>query len=337
MTSNPFAQRAVICAIASLTLAVGAARAADAAADNKPLPAALVDALNKLSGGPHAGYRANHAKGVMVTGTFTPSGDAPGLSKAAHFQKAVPITVRFSDTTGVPNLPDADANASPHGMAIRFQLADGASTDIVSISANGFPVATPEDFLAMLGAIAASGPNAAKPTPIEQFLGSHPAALKFVTTPRPAPESFGTLAFYGVNAFKFTNAKGESRYVRYQILPLDGERALSGDAAAKAAPNYLMDELPQRVGKGAVKFRLLAQLANDGDKVDDATAVWPATNRVVELGTMSLSQVVADQAAAQKAILYNPVSLPAGIEPSADPVLAARFPSYAVSFGQRLK
>ena len=337
MTLNQFARRAVACALASLTLAVGAARAADAAAEQKPLPVALVDALNKLSGGPHAGYRANHAKGVMVTGTFTPSGDAPGLSKAAHFQQAVPITVRFSNTTGVPNLPDADANASPHGMAIRFQLADGASTDIVAISANSFPVATPEDFLAMLTAVAASGPSVAKPTPIDQFLGSHPAALKFVTTPRPAPESFGTLAFYGVNAFKFTNAKGESRYVRYQILPLDGERSLSGDAAAKAAPNYLMEELPQRVGKGAVKFRLLAQLANDGDKVDDATAVWPATNRVVELGTMSLNQVVADQAAAQKAILYNPVSLPAGIEPSADPVLAARFPAYAVSYGQRLK
>ena len=128
-------------------------------AEQKPLPVALVDALNKLAGGPHPGFRANHAKGVLVTGTFTPAITAPTLSKAAHFAKPVPVLVRFSDPTGVPNLPDASPDASPHGMAIRFKLPDGGSTDIVSISSNGFPVATPEDFLALLTAISKSGPG----------------------------------------------------------------------------------------------------------------------------------------------------------------------------------
>ncbi len=316
-----------------LVLGLSAPRFATAQADEpKPLPVALVDALNKLSGGPHAGFRANHAKGVMVSGTFTPSPKARTLSKAPHFLKPVPVTVRFSNPTGVPTLPDADPNASPHGMAIRFALAGGASTDIVSISANAFPVATPEDFLALLQAIAASGPDAAKPTPVEAFLGAHPAALKFVTTPRPAPESFGTLAFYGVNAFKFTNAKGHSSYIRYQILPVAGEHAMPEHA--QLAPNYLMDELPARVAKGPVQFKLYAQIANQGDNVDDPTATWPATNKVVELGTISLTTTIANQVEAQK-ILYNPVSLPAGIEPSDDKILAMRFPAYAVSFGQR--
>lgn len=311
-----------------MMLGLGAARAEDP----PPLPVALVDALTKLAGGPHAGFRANHAKGVMVTGTFTPSAPARGLSKAPHFMKPVPVTVRFSNATGVPVLPDADPNASPHGMAIRFQLAGGASTDIVAISANGFPVATPEDFLALLQAVAASGPDAAKPTPIEAFLGSHPAALKFVTTPRPAPESFGTLAFYGVNAFKFTNAKKQDSYIRYQIVPVAGEHALA--EGAKPAPNYLMEELPARVAKGPVQFKLMAQVANKGDNVNDPTAVWPATNKMVELGTISLNTMATNQAEAAK-ILYNPVSLPAGIAPSDDPVLAMRFPAYAVSFGRR--
>ena len=300
----------------------------------KPLPAALVDALNKLSGGPHAGFRANHAKGVMVTGTFTPSPKARSLSKAPHFLKPVPVTVRFSNPTGVPTLPDGDPQASPHGMAIRFQLAGGASTDIVAISANSFPVATPEEFLAMLQAIAASGPDAAKPTPLEAFLGSHPAAHKFVTMPRPAPESFGTLAFFGVNAFKFSNAKGQSSYIRYQILPVAGEHAMAKNA--QLAPNYLMDELPARIAKGPVQFKLLAQVANKGDNVNDPTVTWPASNKVVDLGIISLNTTIANQAEAQK-ILFNPVSLPAGIEPSDDKVLAMRFPAYAVSFGQRSK
>ncbi len=325
-------------AIVTLALAAGATAswAADGtAAAAKPLPVAFVDTLNALSGGPHAGHRANHAKGVLVTGEFTPASTAPGLSKAAHFAKRVPVLVRFSNGTGLPTMPDADGNASPHGIAIRFQLPSGENTDIVSISANSFPVATPEEFLGLLQAISASGPAAAKPTPIEQFLGSHPITAKWVTTPRPAPVSFGTLAFYGINAFKFTNAKGVSRYARYQILPVAGEQALADADATKAAPNYLMDELPQRIAKSPVKFRLVAQVAKDGDPVNDGSVAWPADRELIELGTISLTKTPAEQVKAQKALLFNPLLLQAGIEPSADPVLLARPGAYAVSFGQR--
>src|ERR1700728_1705176 len=307
------------------------------AADQTPLPVALVDALNKVAGGPHKGYRANHAKGIMVEGMFTPAKSAPTLSKAPHFAQSVPVVVRFSDTTGVPALPDAAPKASPHGIAIRFKLPDGGSTDIVSISANGFPVATPEDFLAFLTAAANSGPGVPKPTPVEQFVGSHPAALKFVSTPRPAPVSFGTLAFYGVNAFKFTNAQGVSRYARYQIIPLAGEHALSDEDAKKADTNYLMDELPKRIAQGPVKFRLLAQVANEGDPVNDGTAVWPNDRKLVSLGTISLTKTAEDQTTAQRLIMFSPLNLQSGIEPSADPVLLARPAAYGVSFSQRIR
>ena len=329
-----FSSAAILAAVLSTSAA--ATFAADTSADDQtPLPVALVNTLNKLFGGPHAGYRANHAKGVLVAGKFTPAASAASLSMAPHFAKAVPVIVRFSNATGIPTLPDANPNASPHGIAIRFELPDGGTTDIVSISANGFPVATGEDFLALLQAVSQSGPDAEKPTPIEKFLGSHPATLKFVTTPSPAPDSFGTLAYYGVNAFKFTNAKGESRFARYQILPVAGEHALSEADAAKAAPNYLMDELPQRIAKGAVKFRLMAQVANADDQINDPTVVWPTDRQLVELGTISLTSTSKDQVQAQKALLFNPLMLPAGIEPSDDPVLLIRPAAYAVSFGQR--
>jgi catalase len=316
--------------ILGLSIAVGGiagARAAapgDAAAptDQTPLPIALVDAFNKLSDGQHKGI-------------FTPSPFAASFSKAPHFAKSVPVTVRFSDATGVPTMPDADPNASPHGMAIRFLLPDGGITDIVSISANAFPVATPEEFLAFLQAAGASGPAAPKPTPLEKFLGTHPAAVKFVTTPRPAPQSFATLAFYGVNAFKFTNDKGVSHYARYQILPVAGEQALADADAKQAGPNYLMDELPVRLAKGPVKFRLMAQMAEEGDPINDDTSVWPKDRKLTFLGTLSLTRPVADQAAAQKAIMFSPLNLQAGIEPSADPVLLARPSAYGVSFSRR--
>ena len=336
LTQSGFART---CALTTLAVALAVtANAADAPpAAAKPVPQAAVEALNKLSGGPHAGFRANHAKGVLVMGSFTAAKGAASLSKASHFAagKTVPVVVRFSNGTGVPTLPDADPNASPHGVAIRFQLAGGVNTDIVSISSNGFPVATPEEFVALLQAIGMSGPGAAKPTAVDQFMGSHPVALKWATTPRPAPVSFGTLAFYGVNAFKFTNAKGQSHYVRYQIVPVGGEQVLSEADSAKAAPNYLMDELPVRVAKGPVKFRLLAQVAAEGDAVNDGSVVWPAERKLVELGTLSLTKAAADQTKEQKALLFNPLALTAGIEPSADPVLLIRPAAYGVSYAQR--
>jgi len=313
----------------------GASAGGEASVAPTPLPIALVDAFNKLSDGQHKGFRANHAKGVMLEGSFTPSPDAATFSRAPHFAKTVPIVVRFSDATGVPTLPDADPNASPHGIAIRFKLPDGTYTDIVSISANAFPVATPEEFLAFLQAAGASGPTTPAPKPIETFLGTHPAAVKFVTTPRPPPVSFATLAFYGVNAFKFTNARGISHYARYQIIPVAGERALSDADARQAAPDYLMDELPARVAAAPVKFRLFVQVAEEGDPLDDATAVWPAERKRVLLGTLSITKMLPDQMAAQKAIMFSPLNLEPGIEPSADPILLARPSAYGVSFSRR--
>jgi catalase len=323
--------------VAPVAASPPAPAAAPASTPATPFPTAIVTTLNQLSGGPHAGFRANHAKGVLVSGMFAPAKGARWFCKAPRFAKAVPVLVRFSNATGVPTMPDADANAYPHGMAIRFQLPRNTTTDIVSMSSNGFPVATPDEFLGLLEAVANSGPAAAKPSPIDTFLGSHPAAAKWVSEPRPAPDSFGTLAFYGVNAFKFTNAKGVSHYARHHILPVAGEHALDAVAAAKAAPNYLMDELPRRIAKAPVQFRLVAQIAEAGDSTTDPTAVWPAERKRVELGTLSLSRTYMEQVKSQQALVFNPLALAAGIEPSADPILLARSSAYAVSFSQRAK
>lgn len=306
-------------------------------ASDKPVTEQLVDTLTLLAQGPHPGFRANHAKGIMASGSFTPAAGAAGLSKAAHLQKTEsPVVVRFSDASGVPVIPDADANAHPHGMAIRFQLPDGSNTDIVAISVNGFPAATPEEFLGFLNAVAASGPDAPKPTPVEQFLGAHPATLKFVTTPKPAPVSFATQAFFGVNAFNFTNAKGESRYGRYRIIPLAGEQALTDEQAAKTSHNYLMNELPIHLKKNAVKYRVSVQLAEPGDEVNDGTAVWPDNRPQVELGVLTITSVLPDSGEAEKAIMFSPLNLVDGISASDDPILNARPAAYAISYGRRL-
>jgi catalase len=320
-------------------IGVGAGALASAQADDAvPVPQAAVQALNRVSGGPHPGFRANHAKGVMLTGHFTASKDAATITKAAHLQGggSIPALVRFSDATGIPNIPDADPGTSIHGMAIRFQLPNQVNTDIVAINATSFVVATPQDFVALNNAIADTKGVTTHPTPIEAFLKTHPKTLAWVQTPRPAPESFSTVAFYGLNAFKFTNAAGKSQFGRYQILPLAGEHALTDAQVKTALPNYLMDDIQKRVKETPVKFRLMLQLAGPGDALNDPTVMWPANRTVMELGTITIDGVVKDQVGEQKKIMFNPLALVPGIDPSDDPVLAVRPAAYAISYAQRL-
>jgi len=237
--------------------------------------------------GLHPGFRPAHAKGTMLTGTFTPSSDAASLTRAPHIQReSTPATVRFSDSTGLPLVPDNDPNANPRGLAIRFHLAEHSHTDIVSHSTDGFPTHTGDEFLEFLKALASSDlstpSDPANPKPVEIFLGGHPAALAFVQTPKPAPSSFARESYFGVTAMKFTNAEGVSRFGRYRIVPEAGNEHLDGATVAAKGTNYLFDELAERVAAGPIRFRVLVQLAEDGDVVDDATIHWPE-ERTVEV------------------------------------------------------
>jgi catalase len=329
--AKAFGRRDVLRAMAAATL-LGRGAMAD---DSKSVPEQIVDTMNALFG-KHPGFRSAHAKGIVCEGEFVPAASASGLSKAAHLQgKPVRATVRFSDSTGLPDVPDGASGASPHGMAVRFHLPGGGSTDIVSNAFNGFAVANGEDFLAFLRAVAASGKDAPKPTALEKFLAAHPKAKKVVTAPKPTPASFATEPYFGVNAFVFTNSAGKARYGRYQFHPDAGAKFLTDAEAAKKPANFLIDEIGDRLAKGPAKFRLVVQLAAEGDPTDDATAVWPDDRPVVELGVLSITHKVADNNAAQRVLGYDPLRLVDGIEASDDPLLEVRSAAYAVSRRRR--
>ncbi|WP_353064938.1 catalase family peroxidase [Tunturibacter psychrotolerans] len=286
--------------------------------------------------GLNPGFRPAHAKGVMLTGTFTPSAEAATLTKAPHIVRAsTPVTVRFSDSTGIPLVPDNDPNANPRGFAIRFNLAEHVHTDIVSHSTDGFPTRTGQEFLELLTALATSDPRNLAGTPLEAFLGSHPKALAFVQAPKPPPSSFARESYFGVTAMKFTNKDGVSRFGRYRIVPEAGNDHLDDATTAAKDPDYLMAEIVERVGKGPVKFKIMVQIANDGDVVDDATIHWPEDRKVLELGTLTLTAPVADSAREQKQIIFDPIPRVDGIEPSDDPLLELRAAIYLISGRRR--
>jgi catalase len=296
-------------------------------------PTEFVDALN-LAFGKQTTNRATHAKGIVLLGKFTPNNEAGKLSKAPHFRAAVPITVRFSDNTGIPTLPDAAPLASPHGMAIKFHLPDGTETDLVTHSYNGFPAADADETRQFFIAVGLSGAGVPAPKPIEKFMAEHPAAKAFLTTQDPPPVSYATLAYFGVNSFKFINAAGAETFIRYQIIPEAGKHFLSKDEITKAAPEYLFDELRGRIAKTPIRFTLRVQLSAPGDKIDNPSIAWSDKNKTIDLGVIEITQIVPDNEAANRALLFMPALLPEGIEP-ADPMIQFRNKTYPVSYERR--
>ena len=286
--------------------------------------------------GAHPGFRPAHAKGIMLHGSFTPAPEAASLTKAPHFNRpSTPVTVRFSNSTGVPVIPDNDPNADPRGCAIRFYLAERVHTDIVAHSTNAFPARTGQDFLEFLSAIAVTDLSHIPGSPLEKYLGTHPAALAFVQTPKPPPASFAQESYFGLMAMRFINTAGVSRYGRYRILPEAGNEHLEAAVAAAKGPNYLFDELEQRIAKEPVKFKVVVQLAENGDTVDDVTVQWPETRKFLELGKLSLTEPVLDEAHEQKQIIFDPIPRVDGIEPSDDPLLELRAAIYLLSGRRR--
>ena len=290
----------------------------------------IIAAFDAANGGVHPGFRPAHAKGVLLTGSFTPASEAASLTRAPHIQRpSTPVTARFSDFAGIPAVADGDPRgASPRGLAVRFHLAAHVHTDIVAHSVDAFPTRTAEEFLEFLHAV--TDPHA-----IERFLATHPAALAFVQAPKPIPTSFARESFFAVSAFRFTDARGASRFGRYRILPLAGNEYLDDAGAAAKGADFLMDEIRQRVREKPVKFRVVVQLAEAGDVSDDATVRWPESRRQIAFGEITLDAVAADDAAEQQRIIFDPIPRVDGIDASADPLFEPRANVYLMSGRRR--
>jgi len=286
--------------------------------------------------GVHPGFRPAHAKGVLLTGSFTPSAEAASLTRAPHANRAsTPVSARFSNGTGLPMIPDNDPNASPRGFALRFNLAEHVHTDIIAHSTDGFPTRTGQEFLDFLRAAVASGPGAPSPSPIDVFLGAHPAALAFIQAPKPSPTSLAKETYFGVTAMRFINKDGLARYGRYRIVPEAGVEHLDDATAKTKGVNYLFDELTERAVKGPIRFHIDVQIAGQGDVVDDATIHWPSDRPVIRFGTVALTAVALNNAAEQQQIIFDPIPRVDGIEPSGDPLLELRAAIYLLSGRRR--
>ena len=298
----------------------------------------LVDAMRKLAG-PHPGIRPAHAKGIVCSGTFHATADARRMSKAPHFQgPPVSTVIRFSNANGNPDVHDGLPGV--RAMSVKFELAGGKSADILANSVEGFPVRTPEEFLAFLRA-QLPDPATGKPVPdaVPRFLAGHPTAAAFIERlmKKPIPASYAQASYHAEHAFRFTAADGTSRFGRYRWTPEAGESFLSPEDGGKRSPNFLRDELDTRLRNGPVGFRLFLQVAAANDPTDDVTALWPADRPLVELGRLEIAGISPSGAADERRLIFDPTNRTDGIDLSADPILLVRSAAYSVSYDRRSK
>jgi catalase len=318
---------AVVVATAVL-LASAAARADDAALVNE-----IVDTFYKIYG-THPGFRVNHAKGVVAEGSFVATPAAAALSRAALFDGSrIPVTVRFSNDGGFPSVADG-APSNPKGMAIKFHMPGGSEVDMVILAVKFFPVSTGEQFRDLLVALSESPADAPKPTKLDQFAASHPTfPASFGSA--PTPDSFADEEYHGIDAFIFVDKSGHRQAVRYLMTP-EKSVTLTAEEAARQPPNFLVDDLPQRIAKRPVVFHLKAQLATPGDQTQDPSQPWPADRKVVDLGVLTLDTPV-DTLEVQKKLLFLPNRLTDGIELSDDRLPVIRSEVYALAFARRAR
>jgi catalase len=300
---------------------------------NPALAQELLDAFDAVFG-LHQGHRPAHAKGLLCTGTFTPSPDAAKLTRAPHAsRKTTPVTVRYSDGSGLPAIPDNDPHSTPKGMAVRFHLGEHVHTDVIAHSTDFFPVRTGEEFLEFFHGIAAAG--AGRPEVLGTFLAAHPNAKRFVEAPKPIPTSFAREAFFAVTSFQFTNADGTSRHGRFRIRPDAGTEYLSSDAAAAKPGDFLFDEIHQRLARGPIALSVFVQLAGKADDVTNSTVSWPNDREEVLFGKITLTKRVDDETPELRNIIFDPLPRIDGIDSSGDPLTQVRADLYLLSGRRR--
>ncbi len=293
-------------------------------------PQEAIDAANYVFGR-HPGYRALHAKGTLLKGTFTATPDAAALTRAAHMQgDPIPVTARVSNGGGNPHSPDYVPDV--RGLAVKFYLPGGARTDIVAQTVPRFPVRTPDAFVELLRA---GKPGLAATWQFPRFLARHPDAISRVLSGLPAlrpPVSYATCNYYANHAYRLIAADGVSRYVRYTFRPELGDKRLSPLVARRRGRDYLQDDIRQRL---PVRFTLELQLAEADDDPDDPMADWPSTRPRVRAGTLELTALETGRETGGDVLVFDPGRVTDGIELSRDPVLRFRPKAYSDSVARR--
>lgn len=327
---------AAIAAIVA-SIAVAFAWAAGWLTPQRLTPARMTDAIEASAAQAAPGFRRAHAKGLCVSGHFTPTADGAALSRARVFADAsTPLLGRMSIGGGSPY--GLDAQARVRSMALVLEGSDGAQWRMAMNSFPFFGAASVETFLAQTRA-SAPDPATGKPDPqrVAAFTAAHPEAQRFAAWARAAPwsDSFASTAYNGIHAYRFIAADGQARMVRWSMRPQAPFVEMTPDQRAAAGPDHLQDELRSRLAQGPQRWDMVVTLAAPGDDPDDPSTPWPDDREQRVVGTVVLERAEDQATGACRDLNFDPTVVPPGVALSDDPILAARAAVYAQSFDRR--
>jgi catalase len=306
--------------------------------DDERLVLPAVDGLEKYTGA-RAGYRRAHARGLVARGTFQATPEARALTTAEHLQGAlIPVQVRLSNASGNPFAPDRESPSVGRtvGLGVRFLLPSGGTASWAAVNIPAFPARTPSDFVRVTAAQKPFFSLRPNPFKIIGYILARPyvlPAIKAIARMKPA-RSFGTTAYNGLHTYFLVDDTGQRRPMRYSWQPRAGVETLSAAEARGLPPQYLLQEIRERLGAGPVQWELRFHFAADGDSLHDASRAWPDTRPSVAAGTLTITDVVADQQSVEN-LVFDPTGVVPGIELSDDPLLRFRAQAYSESYRRR--
>jgi catalase len=296
-------------------------------------PAAIVNTFERVNGR-YPGFRRNHAKGVSVAGFFESNGQGQSLSKAQVFRPGrVSIAGRFALAGGQPYA--ADTPQTVRSLAIQFKQPDGEEWRTAMVNIPVFVVNTPQAFTEFL-VVSSPDPATGKmnSAALGAFLAKHPetaAALKVIGS-HPFSSGFADSRYYGLNAFRFVNAQGESAAVRWYVTP---DQSVETTNRAGLDNNYLFDALIAQIHSKPLGWHLMLTVGQPGDPTAEAASQWPPDRQQIDAGILTFDSIESDDTSSTRNITFDPLVLPDGIAPSDDPLLSARSAAYSVSFRRR--
>ena len=293
-------------------------------------PQKLVDGFD-LGSAPPLGHRRNHAKGICFTGVFESNGSGSELSPAQVFAKGqYPVIGRFNLATPNPNADDAKVRV--RGLGVMISTPDGQEWRMAMIDPPFFAVSTPEAFHELQIASASKEPDA-----MAKFADANPEFKAFAAWAKSAPwtGSYAEEPYNSLNSFIFTDSSGNDHAVRWSLAPTAQVVPVAPEELAKRGPNFLENEITERIKSGPLRWTMLVTVANPGDQTADPSKAWPEDRRSVEVGALIVQQIEAEADGPCRDINFDPAVLPNGIRTSDDPFPAARSSAYRVSYDRR--
>jgi catalase len=294
--------------------------------------------------------RVVHARGATAFGYFEATGkvgDEPisKYTRAKLFQEAgkrTELAVRFSTVAG--GRDSSEAVRDPRGFAVKFYTEDG-NWDLVG---NDLGVFFIRDAIKFPDFIHSQKPDPVTferqlPNRVFDFASQTPESLHMfmlVLSPRGIPASYRTMQGFGVNTYKWVNAAGETKLVKYHWHPKQGVKSWTeADAAVQQGRELGVHtkDLYDAIARGEYpEWDLSVQLMDDHDHPEldwdplDDTKVWPENDFPLRhVGRMVLNRAPKNFFAESEQIAFGTGVLVDGLDFSDDKMLVGRTFSYS--------